>query len=100
VSSLRDYLQTKEVLDHATEVSPKPTTAPSNIPSQQRGLDLLLEGEFPMSVTALFERSGLELPDFTDSLEALKAADLVEVRKTDGGTVVELTTNGQKLRAD
>jgi hypothetical protein len=105
MSALRDYLQTQDVLKKSagggvqdeTEVAEKGSSA--SLPSQQRGLSLLDAGEFPLPLTKLFEQSGLELPEFTESLEALKSANLVRVTKANDETVVELTESGQTLQA-
>jgi DNA-binding MarR family transcriptional regulator len=50
-----------------------------------------------MPLSQLFERSGLELSEFSEAIEALRAANLIEVRQVDNDRIVELTESGRAL---
>jgi predicted transcriptional regulator len=61
-------------------------------------LSLVRDHRFPISIHELLGQSELPLSEFTDALEAIHKAGLIEIERSDDGEIVQLTSKGEDFQ--
>jgi predicted transcriptional regulator len=103
-NSFGTFLETRDLMRKAAEPEPKAADPRSAQPSQELtesavlSLSLVTDHAFPVEVPELLKASGMPLRQFMEALNAIRNADLVEVRTEDGRELVALTPRGKELQ--
>jgi predicted transcriptional regulator len=101
-NSFGTFLETRKLMRKGAESEEQSRRRPDHsealTESAAVSVSLVTDHDFPLPIHELLKESGIPLDQFTDALQAIRRAGLIELRRGDDGEIVILTPKGQEFQ--